>query len=88
MISNKKATTKMSIAGSVGQGKRLDPAAQRELLIHALRTAVSRTKLISTVLETISVQLRHRQVTSEQALQWVRDERLEQYLQLAPKASA
>jgi hypothetical protein len=78
----------MSISESAGQGKRLDPAAEREILIHALRTAVSRTKLINTTLETISVQLRHRQVTTEQAMQWLRDENLNQYLQLGPKGGA
>ena len=66
----------MSMASSAGQGKRLDPAAEREILIHALRTAVSRTKLFNTTLETISVQLRHRQVTVEQTMQWLQDENL------------
>ena len=78
----------MSITSSTGQGKRLDPAAEREILIHALRTAVSRTKLINTTLETISVQLRHRQVSTEQAMQWICDEGLEQYLRLGPKGGA
>ena len=78
----------MSLTESAGQGKRLDPAAEREILIHALRTAVSRTKLITATLETISVQLRHRQVSTEQAKKWVEDESLSQYLQLGPKAGA
>jgi hypothetical protein len=78
----------MSLTESAGQGKRLDPAAEREILIHALRTAVSRTKLITTTLEAISVQLRHRQVSTEQAKQWIEDESLSQYLQLGPKAGA
>jgi hypothetical protein len=73
---------------SAVQGKRLDPAAQRELLIHGLRTAVSRTRLITTTLETISVQLRHRQVSTEQAIEWIRDEGLAHYLQLGPKGGA
>jgi hypothetical protein len=78
----------MRITASVGQGKRLDPAAEREVLIHALRTAVSKTRLITATLETISVQLRHRQVTTEQALQWIADEGLNQYLQFGPKGGA
>jgi hypothetical protein len=79
----------MSLASSAGQGKRLAPAAKREILIHALRTAVSRTKLINTTLETISVQLRHRQVvTVEQTMQWLRDENLTQYVQIGPKGGA
>ena len=72
---------------SAVNGKRLDPAAQRELLIHGLRTAVSRTKLITSTIEAISVQLRHRQITTEQAVQWVHDEGLDQYLQFGPKVS-
>jgi hypothetical protein len=78
----------VSITASAGHGKRLDPAAERELLIHGLRTAVSKTRLITATLESISVQLRHRQITTEQAYQWIADEGLSQYLQFGPKGGA
>jgi hypothetical protein len=77
-----------SLPESAVNGKRLDPAAQREILIHGLRAAVSKTKLITATLETISVQLRHRQITTEQAIQWARDEGVERYLQFGPTAGA
>jgi hypothetical protein len=71
----------MSVTARVGQGKRLDPTEEREVLIHVLRTAVSRTRLITATLEAIGVHLHHRQITTEQAYQWIRDENLTQYLQ-------
>jgi hypothetical protein len=77
-----------SIPNSTAQGKRLDPAAQRELLIHALRTAESKSRLTTATIEAISVQLRHRQITTEQAVEWIRSEGLEHYLQFGPKGGA
>jgi hypothetical protein len=72
----------------VGHGKRQDPAAQREMLLHALRTGTARARLNTSTLETIAVQLRHRQITTEQATRWIHDEGLDQYLQLGPKGGA
>jgi hypothetical protein len=53
-----------------------NPAGERELLIHALRTAVARSRLVTNALETIGVSLRHKSVTTEQAMAWLRDEGL------------
>ena len=56
--------------------------------MHSVRTAVAKARLAASALETISVQLRHRQVTTEQALDWIRSEGLEHYLQFGPKGGA
>jgi hypothetical protein len=77
-----------SLQHGAGQGKALDPAAAREMLLHSLRTATAKTRLITSTLETITVQLRHRQVSTEQALEWIRAEGLDGYLQFGPKGGA
>ncbi len=74
------------IAESSAPGK-IDPAGERELLIHALRTAVARSRLVVNTLETIGVSLRHKQVTAEGALEWLRDENLLSYVELRPRAA-
>lgn len=50
-----------------------NPQAERELLIHALRTATARSRLITNQLESVGVMLRHRCVTPEQAMQELAD---------------
>jgi len=77
----------MSIVSNGDQVKRTDPAASREILIRLLRGAQSRARLNATTLETIAIQLKHRQVTVEQAWQWVREEGLESYLQVGPRGA-
>jgi hypothetical protein len=52
----------------------VNTAGQRELLINALRVATSRSRLNTNLLEAVSVQLRHRQVTCEEAIEWLRAE--------------
>jgi hypothetical protein len=74
-----------SISAGLLNGKPLDANADRELLIHLQRTGVSQARLDSAVLDTIAVQLRHRQITTEQAREWVRSEGLERYLKIDPK---
>jgi hypothetical protein len=66
-------------------GKRIDPAGERELLIHLLRTAVSRARLDVNLLETVGVSLRHRQVDVEGAMTWLKEEGLLEAVQLGPK---
>jgi len=61
-----------------------NPAGERELLIHALRTAVARSRLVTNALETIGVSLRHKSVTTEQAMAWLRDEGLLPHVQFGP----
>ena len=52
----------------------VNPQAERELLIHALRTATARSRLITNQLESVGVMVRHRCVTVEQAMQELADE--------------
>jgi hypothetical protein len=77
-----------SIPQGSAQGKPLDPAAQREILTNNLRAAIAKARLAATTLETISIQLRHRQVSSEQAMAWVEHEGLAHFLRFAPKGGA
>jgi hypothetical protein len=62
----------------------VNPAAERELLIHALRLAVARTRLATNTLETIGVSLRHRAVTTDEAVTWLKEEHLLDWLELGP----
>jgi hypothetical protein len=66
----------------------VNPAAEREYLLHALRTAAARSRLETNVLDTIGVSLRHKQVSCDQALEWLRDEGLLRYVQIGPPGSA
>jgi hypothetical protein len=76
----------MLLPENIGQGKALDPARHRELVMHGLRTAISRVRLTCSTLEEISIQLRHKQVTTEQAISWLADAGLSDHLQIGPKA--
>jgi hypothetical protein len=62
----------MTISKEAAPGN--NPQAERELLIHALRTATARSRLITNQLESVGVMLRHRCVTTEQAMQELADE--------------
>lgn len=64
-----------------------NPAGERELLIHALRTAVARSRLVINALETIGVSLRHNAVTTDQAMTWLDEERLLHLVYFGPGAS-
>ena len=65
----------MSIHQGSAYGKsETDSAGQRELLLHALRTAAARTRLTTHVLETITAQLRHKEIGCNQAIEWLRTE--------------
>jgi hypothetical protein len=61
---------------------KMDRHGERELLTNSLRAAIARSRLISNTLETISVALRHRQVSCDQALAWLRSENLLDHIQL------
>jgi hypothetical protein len=65
----------------------INPAGERELLIHALRTAVARSRLVTNALETIGVSLRHRAVTTDQAMAWLNEERLLDFVHFGPEVS-
>jgi hypothetical protein len=72
--------------------KPIDEAGERELLIHSLRTAVARSRLVTNTLETIGVSLRHKQVSTEEAMNWLHEEGLLNEVQIplprAPEAKA
>jgi hypothetical protein len=71
--------------------KPIDEAGERELLIHSLRTAVARSRLVTNTLETIGVSLRHKQVSTAEAMNWLHDEGLLNEVQIplprAPEAA-
>jgi hypothetical protein len=63
-----------------------DTPGERDLLLNALRAAATRSRLISTELDTVGISLRHRKVNCEQALTWLRDEGLLRWVRLGPEA--
>jgi hypothetical protein len=66
------------------QGKPLDPAAEREILTNCIRTAVARARLVVNALETVGVSLRHRQVTTDEALKWLAEDGLLPHIDFGP----
>jgi hypothetical protein len=66
----------------------VNPAAEREYLIHALRTAAARSRLVTNVLETVGVSLRHKAVTTDEAMKWLHDEHVLDYVQIGPPGAA
>jgi hypothetical protein len=72
------------ILQSSAPGKHNNPAGERELLIHALRTAVARSRLVVNALETIGVSLRHHAVTTDQAMSWLDEEGLLHLVHIGP----
>jgi hypothetical protein len=63
-------------------------AGQRELLIHAIRAAVSRSRLVVNSLESIGVALRHNAVTTDQAIAWLKEENLLSHIHFGPEAQS
>jgi hypothetical protein len=59
-------------------------AGERELLIHSLRLAVARSRLVTNVLETVGASLRHRAIDCEAAMVWLKEENLLDWLELGP----
>jgi hypothetical protein len=70
--------------GSAPGKSKIDSAGERELLIHALRTATARSRLVTNVLETVGVSLRHRAVTTEDAMKWLSEEGVLDHVQFGP----
>ena len=50
----------------------------------SLRLAVARSQLITNVLETVGVSLRHRAIDCEAAMTWLKEEGLLDWLELGP----
>jgi hypothetical protein len=62
----------------------VNPAAEREYLIHALRTAAARSRLVTNLLDTIGVSLRHKAIDCDAAMEWIAQEGLLDHIQLGP----
>jgi hypothetical protein len=62
----------------------VNPAAEREYLLHALRTAATRSRLTTNVLDTIGVSLRHKAIDVDGAMKWLAEEGLLDCIQLGP----
>jgi hypothetical protein len=76
----------MSLPENFVERKQLDR--ERELFMHDLRCAVSRARLASSTLESVSVKLRHKSITTEQAKEWLASEGLSHHLQVGPSGGA
>jgi hypothetical protein len=66
----------------------VNPAAEREYLIHALRTAAARSRLVNNLLDTIGVSLRHKAITTDAAMKWLSDEGVLDHVQIGPPGGA
>ena len=62
----------------------VNPQAEREYLIHSLRTGAARSRLVTNLLDTIGVSLRHKAITTDEAMRWLADEGLLEHVQLGP----
>lgn len=62
----------------------VNAAGEREYFISALRTATARARLVVNVLETVGVSLRHKAVTVDDAMKWLAEEGVLDYVQLGP----
>jgi hypothetical protein len=62
----------------------VNSAGERELLIHVLRQATARSRLITNILETVGVSLRHRAISAEDAMRWLKEEGVLDLLQFGP----
>ena len=73
----------MSLPENFSERNTLDR--ERELFTHQLRAAVSKARLAADALQNISVQLRHKHINVEQAIEAIREQGLTPYL---PKGGA
>ncbi len=62
--------------------RRPDTAGERELLLHALRLASARSRLLTNVFDSVGVSLRHKQIDCTCAMEWLRDEGALDFLDL------
>jgi hypothetical protein len=70
---------------SINQQKApVNPAAEREYLLHALRTAATRSRLVTNLLDTIGVSLRHKAIDTGGAMKWLAEEGLLDHVQIGP----
>jgi hypothetical protein len=65
-----------------------NPAAEREFLIHALRLAAARSRLATNVFDSVGVSLRHKKVSTDEAMKWLADEGLLDHVDFGPRGTA
>ena len=66
----------------------VNPAAEREHLIHALRLAAARSRLATNVFDSVGVSLRHKAISNDDALKWLADEGVLCHVQIGPKVAS
>lgn len=66
----------------------VNPAAEREYLMHALRTAAARSRLVTNVLDTVGVSLRHKAISTDDAMRWLNDEGVLDHVHFGPPGDA
>ena len=66
----------------------VNPAAEREYLIHALRLAAARSRLATNVFDSVGISLRHKKISADDALRWLKDEGLLDHVQVGPPGGA
>ena len=59
--------------------------AEREVLLAALRTGAAQSQLITNVLKTVGTCLAGQTITTDEALEWVADEELLEWIRLGPE---
>jgi hypothetical protein len=64
----------------------VNPAPEREYLLHALRTAAARARLVTNVLDTVGVSLRHKAIATDEAMRWLADEDVLVHVHFGPPA--
>jgi hypothetical protein len=63
-----------------------DTPGERDLMLSALRVASARARLIANQIDTIGASLRQKAISCEDALQWAREERVDDWIQFGPEA--
>jgi hypothetical protein len=61
---------------------------EREYLLHGLRLAAARSRLATNVFDSVGVSLRHKQISTDEAMQWLKDEGLLDHVQLGPPGAS
>jgi hypothetical protein len=73
------------VSASINEQKApVNAAAEREYLLHALRTAATRSRLTTNLLDTIGVSLRHKAISTDDAMKWLHDEGLLDHVHFGP----
>jgi hypothetical protein len=65
----------------------VNPAAEREYLLHALRLAAARSRLATNVFDSVGVSLRHKAIDVDGAMKWLAEEGLLEHVQIGPSGA-